>query len=265
MNMYLHELKAYRKSTIIWTLSLIAIVVLFMSLFPAFSRDAESFMKVLEGFPEEIKKAIGLTFETLATILGYFSYAFLYIKLCGAIQAMNLGLSIFSKESRDKTAEFLFTKPVTRIQVMTAKLVASLTSLVLTNLVFVLAVIGTVSLVKTEEYSGKALLMISSSLLFLQLIFLGLGVLLAVLIPKIKSVIAVSLGTVFAFFMVGMISSSTDDEALRYLTPFNYVDDYYIIEHLRFETPFLVVGVVIIFVSVLTSFLVYRKKDIHSI
>jgi ABC-2 type transport system permease protein len=265
MNMYLHELKAYRNSTIIWTLSLIAIVVLFMSLFPAFSRDAEDFMKVLEGFPEEIKKAVGLTFDTLATILGYFSYAFLYIKLAGAIQAMNLGLSIFSKETRDKTAEFLFTKPVTRTQVMTAKLLASLTSLVVTNLAFILSVFVTVSFVKTDEYSGKALLMISSSLFFLQLIFLGLGVLLAVIIPKIKSVIAVSLGTVFAFFMVGMISSSTDDEALRYVTPFNYVNDYYVIEHLSFETSFLVVGAFIILISVLTSFLVYRKKDIHSI
>ncbi|MBY0095633.1 ABC transporter permease subunit [Mesobacillus maritimus] len=265
MNMYLHELKAYRKSTIIWTLSLIAIVVLFMSLFPAFSRDAEDFMKVLEGFPEEVKKAIGLSFDTLATILGYFSYAFLYIKLCGAIQAMNLGLSIFSKESRDKTAEFLFTKPVTRTQVMTAKLLACFTSLILTNLAFILAVLGTVSMVKTEEYSGKALLMISGSLLFLQLIFLGLGVFLAVLLPKVKSVIAVSLGTVFAFFMIGMISSSTDDEALRFFTPFNYVNDYYIIEHLRFETSFLLVGAVIIILSVLTSFLVYRKKDIHSV
>ena len=57
MNMFIHELKAYRKSTIIWSLSLMVIVVLFMSMFPSFSRDIVDFKKLLEGFPELDKKS----------------------------------------------------------------------------------------------------------------------------------------------------------------------------------------------------------------
>ena len=103
--------------------------------------------------------------------------------------------------------------------------------------------------------------MISITLFFIQLIFLALGVIVSVIFPKIKSVISVSLGTVFAFFMLGMIASSTDDTVLRYLTPFNYFDSFYIIDHAAYETSFIVTGAIVMIVAIVTSYTVYRKKD----
>ena len=96
MNMYLHELKAYRKSTIIWTTSLVLIIILFLSMFPAFSKDTADFKKLLEGYPEALRKAIGLSLDNVFTLLGFYSYIFLYILLCGSIQAMHLGISILN-------------------------------------------------------------------------------------------------------------------------------------------------------------------------
>ena len=58
MNIFFHELKAYRKSTIIWSVSLVLIIVLFMSFYPAFAKDAEEFPKIMEGYPEAIRNAI---------------------------------------------------------------------------------------------------------------------------------------------------------------------------------------------------------------
>lgn len=265
MNIFLHELKAYRKSTMIWTLSLVALVVLFLSMFPSFSKDAEEFKKLLEGFPVELRKAIGLSVESIATLIGFFSYAFLYLKLAGAIQAMNLGTSILSKESREKTADFLLTKPVTRAQVVTSKLLAALVSLVTTNIVFIAATFMMASIVAGDDFNKEALFLISISLFFLQLIFMALGIVISVIFPKIKSVISVSLGTVFGFFMLGMISSTTEDEALRYLTPFNYFDSTYITEHASYETSFLVTGTLVIITAVSASYYLYGKKDVHSV
>jgi ABC-2 type transport system permease protein len=265
MNIFLHELKAYRKSTMIWTLSLVALVVLFLSMFPSFSKDAEEFKKLLEGFPVELRKAIGLSVDSIATLIGFFSYAFLYLKLAGAIQAMNLGTSILSKESREKTADFLLTKPVTRTQVVTSKLLAALVSLVITNIVFIAATFMMASIVAGDDFNKEALFLISISLFFLQLIFMALGIVISVIFPKIKSVISVSLGTVFGFFMLGMISSTTEDEALRYLTPFNYFDSTYITEHAGYETSFLVTGALVIIAAVSASYYLYGKKDVHSV
>ncbi|MBT2639958.1 ABC transporter permease subunit [Bacillus sp. ISL-39] len=265
MNIFLHELKAYRKSTMIWTLSLVALVVLFLSMFPSFSKDAEEFKTLLEGFPVELRKAIGLSVDSIATMIGFFSYAFLYLKLAGAIQAMNLGTSILSKESREKTADFLLTKPVTRAQVVTAKLLAALVSLVITNIVFITVTFVMASIVEGKDFDKAALFLIAISLFFIQLMFMALGMIISVIIPRIKSVISVSLGTVFGFFMLGMISSTTDDKALRYLTPFNYFDSAYITENMGYETSFILAGALFIIAAVIASYYLYGKKDVHSV
>jgi ABC-2 type transport system permease protein len=265
MNMFLHELKAYRKSTLIWTLSLVALIVLFLSMFPAFSKDAEEFRKLLEGFPIELRKAIGLSVDSVATLIGFFSYAFLYLKLAGAIQAMNLGTSILSKETREKTADFLLTKPVTRVQVVTSKLLAAIISLVITNIVFIIATFFMASIVAGGDFNKESLFLITISLFFLQLMFMALGIIISVIFPRIKSVISVSLGTVFGFFMLGMISSTTDDKALRYLTPFNYFDSTYITQHSSYEISFLISGAFFIIAAVLVSYYLYSKKDVHSV
>lgn len=265
MNMFLHELKACRKSTVIWTLSLVALVVLFLSMFPSFSKDAEEFKKLLEGFPVELRKAIGLSVDSIATLIGFFSYAFLYLKLAGAIQAMNLGTSILSKETREKMADFLLTKPVTRGQVVTSKLLAAFVSLVITNIMFITAIFVMASIVSEDAFNKEALFLIAISLFFLQLMFMALGIVVAAMFPRIKSVISVSLGTVFGFFMLGMISSTTEDEALRYLTPFNYFDAAYTTQHEGYETSFLITAAIFIIAAIVASYYLYSKKDVHSV
>nr|WP_304215374.1 ABC transporter permease subunit [Fredinandcohnia onubensis] len=264
MNVFLHECRAYRKTTLIWTLSLVGMMVLFMSMFPTIAKDIEDYKKVLDGFPDAMKQALGLQVDTFGSVLGFYSYVFVYISLCGAIQAMNFGTAIVSKEVREKTADFLLTKPITRKTILTAKILAAFTSILFTSIVYLVASWLMVAAVATDEYSTKAFLLISISLFLLQVIFLAIGIFLSVYLPKIKSVLSVSLGTVFAFFIIGMLSSS-GDEYKRYLSPFKYFDSYYMIEHTSYEGAFLIVGLGIVAVAIIASYIYYTKKDIHSV
>ena len=262
MNIFVHELRAYRKSTLVWAFSLIAIVALFMSMFPSISKEIVEFKKLLEGFPEPVRKALGLEIDSFGSILGFYSYLFVYLTLCGAIQAMHIGTSIVSKEVRDKTADFLLTKPVSRTTILTAKLLAALTTLVITNVVFLISARIMVAQVNTESYSVKSFWMISMTLFFTQLIFLSLGIILSIVFPKIKSVLTVSLGTVFTFFIIGLLVSTTDDGVKRYLTPFKYFDSAYIIENSSYEIAFMLAGIGIIVISLIASYIIYMKRDI---
>jgi ABC-2 type transport system permease protein len=265
LNIFLHELRAYRKSTIVWIISLVALVALFLSMFPSFSKDADEYRSMLEGFPVELRKAIGLSVDSIATLLGFFSYAFTYVKLAGAIQAMNLGTSILSKETREKTADFLLTKPVTRSRIVTSKLLASLVSLVLTNIFFIASTMVFAAAVAGSDFNRTELFLVSGSLFFLQLMFLALGIIVSAAYPKIKSVISVSLGTVFGFFILGMISSTTDEKGLRYFTPFNYFDSAYIVKNGAYETSFLVAAILFTIAAVVGSYFLYIKKDVHTV
>ncbi|MEH7107495.1 ABC transporter permease subunit [Bacillus sp. JJ1764] len=265
MNMFIHELRAYRKSTIIWSISLTLIVILYMSLYPSFAKDADDFMKVLQGYPEPIRKALGIHLGSFFTILGFYCFPLSFVTLCGAIQAMNYGTSIVSKEVREKTADFLLTKPVTRTAVMTAKLLAVFASLIITNIIYLAAASVIAYQVRTDDFSFKIFILLSLTMLFIQLIFMALGVILSVLIPKVKSVLSVSLPTVFAFYFLGMFSDTTGETAKRYLSPFKYFDTAYIIKHSAYEASFLIAGAIIMLLAIAASYFVYLKKDIHAV
>ena len=262
MNILLHELRAYRKSTIIWTLSLIAIVALFMSLFPSFTNDTEEFRKLLEGYPPALREAFGIDLDNFFSILGFYCYGLSFVTLCGAIQAMNLGTSIVSKEVREKTADFLLTKPVTRTAVLTYKLLAALISIIVTTIFYITAATLLAYQVATDDFNVSIFILLSLTVLFTQLIFLGLGIIVSVILQKIKSVLTVSLATVFAFYFLGMFGT---DETKRYLSPFKYFDTAYIMEKSGYEASFMITGAVLIITAIGASYFIYAKKDIHSV
>ena len=264
MNMFWHELQAYRKSTLIWTFSLAALVILLLSMFPTFANNAAEVRKLLAGYPEGLLKALDLSLDNISSLLGYYPFVFVYVLLGGAIQAMNLGLSLLSKEARLKTADFLLTKPVTRRQVLTAKLTAAVISLVFTNVSYLAVSSLMASLVSPESYSIKIFLLISVTLFFVQLIFMSLGILISALIPQLKSVISVSLGTVFAFFIISMLDSSLGEATVRYLSPFEYFDSTYIIQNATYETSYLLLTFAIVLVSITLSYVVYSRRDIRA-
>lgn len=264
MNIFLHELRAYQKSIFIWAGSMAAIAVMYILIFSGMSTDIETFKNLLQSLPEVVKKLLSIYVESISTLEGFYSFVFVYIVLCGAIQAMNLGVSIVSKEVRDKTADFLLTKPVSRKEILTYKLLAAFASLAITNIIYLLITIPMTLTVKSE-FSMKIFLMISATLFFVQLMFMALGVIVSVVAGKIKSVISISLSTVFGFFIVSMLGSVIGDKAVRYISPFKYFDLTYIVKNAAYEPTFIIIGIIFVVVAIATSYVVYVKKDIHAV
>ncbi len=264
MNVFLHELRAYRKSTIIWALSLCGLILMFMSLYPAFTQDVEATKEVFNGFPEALRAALNISLGNFFTIYGFYGYLLGFAILTGAVQAMNLGTGVISKEVAGKTADFLLSKPITRTRVVTAKLAAALTALVITNIVFI-AVSYLVALsVAEESFDAQTFLVMASTLFLVQLMFLALGALFSVIIPKIKSVISVSLPTVFGLYIVGMVGEVLENESFRYITPFKYYDITYMIEHAGLEGRFLALEAAFVVLAIAACYVIYLKKDVRA-
>lgn len=259
MNIFLHELKAMRRTAAIWTISLIALSALFLCIYPSVAADAEGFKKLLANYNPEIRDMLGINLDIIASILGFYSMVFSFITLCGAIQGMNLGISILSRESRERTADFLLVKPVSRKSIVSAKLLAALMTIIVTNIGFYVPTLLIVNAVKTEDYSNKLLFMINLTLFFLQIIFMAIGMVVSVFFKKLKSVLPISLGVVFGFYMVGALIST------RYFSPFKYFDITYIIKNAGYEASYLVTAAVIVVTAIITSYIIYIKKDIHAV
>lgn len=261
MNVFWHELKAYWKSTLLWTFALLVIILIFLAMYPAFTKDLEITKKLLEGFPESLRQAIGISMDSFFTLLGFYSFVFAYVMICGSIQAMNYGLSILSKEATLHTVDFLLTKPVKRTSILTYKLLAILLSLLFTNLCYLVFAGLILNFLKTNQVNWTTFLLISAPLFFVQLLFLSLGLLLSVILPKIKSVITISLATVFGFFILDMFNSVVKDNLLRYLIPFKYFDPMYIIQHNHYEPIFLIITLLFVVFATTVSCQIYLKKD----
>jgi ABC-2 type transport system permease protein len=176
---------------------------------------------------------------------------------------MNLGVGMISKENAGKTADFLLTKPVRRTGVMTAKMAAALTSILATNAVFTLASYAAVASVN-EPFSTSALLLMALTMLLVQLFFFALGALFSVIIPKIKSVVAVSLPTVFAFYIIGAIGDVLENVEVRWASPFRYYDYIYIIKNTSYETKYVLFSSIFVIAAIVASYVVFVKKDVHS-
>ncbi len=265
MNVYLQELKMYRKSLITWTIALVVLVVLILSMFPAIAKDAQLLNKLLSAFPEGIQKALGLTTLDLSTVLGFYSFVFIYVLLVGSIQAMNLGTSILSAEVRERTADFLLVKPINRSRIITYKLLAALTNIAITNVVYILAAKLMMDIVKKAPYDTKAFFLVTFTLLFLQLYFIAFGIAVSVFFKKIRTVLPISLAAVFGFYIIYLLNQTLHDAKLSYVTPFAYFEPAYIVSNVQYDVTYVAVAVGFFTVFTIVSYGIYTKKDIPAI
>lgn len=264
MNVFWHELKMNRMSTFVWTLSLALLVILFLSIYPTFTKDVDASMKILGNLPLPVREALGISLGNFFTIFGFYSYLFTFITLAGSIQAMNLGVGIISKERSGKTADFLLAKPISRSSVVTQKTLAGVVLLVITNIVFVATAFITALAVSTKSFDMTTFFLISLTLLLIQLAFLGIGIVLSVLIPKVKSIIAISLPTAFIFFIIGSLGAIIGNDTVKYVTPFKFYDPQYIMQHNSYELKYILIELGIVIVALAITYLLFNKKDVPS-
>ncbi|TLG72919.1 ABC transporter permease subunit [Culicoidibacter larvae] len=263
MSIFRYECKANLKITLIWAVSLLALAIFFIILYPSFGQDVDKLNQVLAAYPPELVKALGL--GDLTSFAGFYGYAILYATLCAAIQATNLGIGILSKEGRVKTADFLLTKPVSRGAVVSAKLAAAVMMLLITQIVFVAGSTIAAILIAGDSVDMTTFMQINLGLVITQYVFFAIGFMIAGLLQKIRSVITLSLGIVFTFFALGLLDSVLDKDWLRYFIPFKYFDAPSIIANGGLEMQFVAVSVGVIIACIAAAYVMYLRRDVHAV
>jgi ABC-2 type transport system permease protein len=260
---YMHEFRSRLKSVVIWSLSTTALILLFFSIFPGFADQAGLIDEMMSKFPEAFREAFGLGKIDLATPLGFYGFLFIFVQLCLAIQAGNYGFGLVSIEESEMTADFLLSKPVSRMQIMNSKLLAALSSLTITNLVIWAATFISFALFhgKYEYDTGRLILLLSSIVIF-QLFFLSIGLVVSLLVKRLRSVTPYSLGLGFGMYVLSAFSGVFADVKLEYLTAFKHLDPSYIVNNGAYDTPLVLLNAGITLVSLVVSYWLYIRRDI---
>src|SRR4030067_945011 len=215
-NIYTHEFRTRLKSVVIWSLAVTALLVFYFSFFSVFADQAALMNEMLAKFPPEMRAAFGLDKMDLATVLGFYSFIFLFVQLCLAIQAGNYGFGLVSIEESELTADFLLSKPVSRTQVLTSKLLAALTSLTITNLIVWVSSFAAISLFRGErKYDPNTLILLLLSIVIFQLFFLSVGLVISLLVKRVRSVTPYGLGLGFGLYVLNGFSGIFGDIKLE--------------------------------------------------
>ena len=265
MNIFLHELRMSLKSVLTWSVSLVLLIVVFLSVFSSFDMNAAAFNNMLASFPRELLIAFGMENMDWSTILGFFAIVFLFCQLCLAVQAANYGFALVSVEERELTADFLLAKPVGRPRILTSKLLASLTALTITNLVVWVSSFIAVNLFQNElGYDSALLVMLLGSIVVFQLFFLSVGLLISLLVKRVRSVTPFSMALAFGMYFLNAFSDMAGGIKLEVISPFNQFDPNYIINNAAYNLPLVLLCVAIIVVSLAASYWLYSKRNIRS-
>lgn len=264
-SIFQQEFKMMLRSVITWSVSVTALIVVFVSLFSSFATDAALLSEMLANFPDELLAAFGLTGVDLSTILGYFSLAFLFVQVCLAIQAANYGFSLVSVEEREWTADFLLAKPVGRSQILTSKLLAALAGLAITDIVVWVSSFVFITLFKGDAtYEAASLALLLLSIVPFQLFFLTVGLVISLSVKRVRSVTPFAMALAFGMYVLSAFGDLLGEAALEKITPFKHFDAGYIIVNQGYDLPLVLISVAAIVASVVGSYWLYARRDIPS-
>ncbi|MEN6572304.1 MAG: ABC transporter permease subunit [Anaerolineaceae bacterium] len=265
-NIFRHEFRSRFKSVLIWSLSIAALTFFFFSLFPVFADQAALLNEFLAKYPPELRAAFGMNNMDLATVLGFYSLLFIFIQLCAAIQSSNYGFGLVSIEESELTADFLLSKPVSRTRILTSKLLAALASLLLTNLViWASTFLAIEAFSEGRAYNRGTLVLVLFSLIIFQLFFLSVGLVVSLLVKRIRSVTPYGLGLGFGAYVLSAFTGVFGQVWLELLTPFKHLDAAYIVANHAFNMPLVLLNLAVTLVSLSASYWLYTHRDVPAV
>lgn len=265
-NIFKHELRTHLRSVVTWSIALAVLILFFFSLYPAFADQAALMNEMMARFPRELRAAFGLENLSLDTVLGFYSFLLVFVQLCLAIQASTYGFGLVSIEESELTADFLLSKPVSRAQVLTSKLLAALASLLITNLVVWISSFLAITFFRGgREYEPATLFLLLVSLLIFQLSFLCVGLVISLLVRRVRSVTPYALGLAFGAYVINGFSGVFGEVKLELITPFKHFDAAYIVANASFNTGLVLLNVAVSLVALAVSYWLYLRRDIPAV
>lgn len=261
MTIFKFELKQLSVSMFLWSIILGVLIFLMTPVYIDMLTGTDM-SNLSELSNQGYYETMGTNMQILSTPLGAYSFLTTFVLFACAVHGMNVGLSMITKEYRGATADFILTKPYSRSKVFVSKLLAGLVAtLVVGAAYFVGSWLG-MAVGAKGAYSFQVMALIACSAIFVQWIFLFLGMMLGVLWPHLRTTVTVSSGVAFFAFVTGSFSYKMGFIWLGFLSPFTYFKGADIISTERYDPVNLLVFALVSGAALLAGHYYFRKKDV---
>lgn len=222
INIIRKELRLNRRFFLIWGGIIVLILAIYLPFFPYMQNN--NYSKILEGFPEALLEAFNMRNIIFQDINYYYAGLVMqYLLLLSVIFSATLAGRMISREADLNTAEFLFTHPLTRAQIMASKTaVFIILNLILWIILYALTIIMG-SMIAPEDINTNGQLLVHLAGFLAVLAAGGIAFAAAPFINTVQGATSIGVGLGFGFFLIDALSKMTDKLSfLKHLNIYYY-------------------------------------------
>ena len=154
----------------------------------------------------------------------------------------------------------MLTHPISRVRIITQKLLAVFVQILILNVVvYTVSILSMVAVGETIPWKEVNLLHIANFLLQIEIagICFGISAFLK------RGSLGIGLGIAVMMYFLNLISNITESaEFLKYFTPFAYTDGASIVANVELDVKFIAIGMVYAVAGIVIAYWKYTKKDI---
>lgn len=261
MTLVRHELRQSRISFIIWTASIGFLLGICVFLFPEMKGQMEDVSDMFSSMGS-FTDAFGMDRLNFGTLLGFYAIECgNVLGLGGAFFAALCAAAVLSKEEKDRTAEFLLTHPVSRIRIVTQKLVSVYVQIIALNLIIYVISVSSIAAIG-ESVPWKEINLLHLAYFLLQAELAGICFGISAFVRRGSAGIGLGIATGMYFLnLVANIAQAA--EFLKYLTPFGYAEGADIVTEGRLDGMLVAIGLAFGAAGIGAAYMKYSGKDIQ--
>ncbi len=261
MTILKHELKQGRTAFFIWTGAIGFLLAICIFLFPEMKGEMDQVSDMFSSMGS-FTAAFGMDKLNFGTLVGYYAIECgNVLGLGGAFYAALCAVGILSKEEKDRTAEFLLTHPVSRLRIITGKLLSVLIRILAMNLVIYALSVGSMAAIG-ESVPWQEMNLLHLAYLLLQIELAGICFGISAFMRK--GSLGVGLGVAALMYFMNLISNITESaEFLRYITPFAYCNGSDIVTNGCLDMTLAAMGAAFCAAGIVAAYVKYSTKDIR--
>ena len=220
-----NELRLSRKLLVVWMG-----VVLLLCGFAYFEylslRDSlEDLAQLVGSFPKILTIMFGIS-EGVQSVFGWYGCIYYWVSFLTNGYAVYLGVSCIAKEDRQGTAEYLFTKPVSRGRIVTAKAIAGGCNLLILAAFSGLCNYFTAVLPLGGLEREGAVFTTTTGLFLTEITLFALSFFSSAMTRSYKRAVRWGAVLLIGFYGIYIAAGYTGISILNYLTPLRYFDVY---------------------------------------
>ena len=258
------EFKLNLKSFIIWLSILLVMFLVVFLIYPYMITDdtMHNIDELMKVFPKEVLTMFNMDVTSISTAFGWLkTEGFVFVLLIVGIYSSILGGTILAKEESDKTIEYLSSLPIKRSKIVTNKIIVGIVYIIL--MVFILGLFNYIALLFSGDFNQKQYLLLSITPILIGLPLFSISLFISTFFHKTKKVIGISLGMVFVFYLLNVLSElSNKIEFLKYFSIYTLTDMRNIISNVQINYINIVCSILITTVFIIGTYIRYEKKEL---